>query len=184
MSEEDIIRFCSPTLAGIKPGNLFTVSYDDLEQLQKELDDLARRLSAKGVKILSLRQKQGRALLYFYRPCLLKECLRDLDARLLLKQLGYSPDHLQCCLQKLMRQLQTERDFPHEIGLFLGYPPEDVQGFIEQKARHSKCIGCWKVYGNREKAEHIFDRYKKCTACFLANWQRGVSLEQLTVKQV
>ena len=68
MSEEDIIRFCSPTLAGIKPGNLFTATYDDSEQLQKELDVLANRLSAKGVKILSLRQKQGRALLYFYRP--------------------------------------------------------------------------------------------------------------------
>lgn len=99
MSEEDIIRFCSPTLAGIKPGNLFTATYDDSEQLQKELDVLANRLSAKGVKILSLRQKQGRALLYFYRPCLLKECLRHLGARLLLQQRGYPPDQPQRCLK-------------------------------------------------------------------------------------
>lgn len=184
MSEEDIIRFCSPTLAGIKPGNLFTATYDDSEQLQKELDVLANRLSAKGVKILSLRQKQGRALLYFYRPCLLKECLRHLGARLLLQQRGYPPDQPQRCLKKLWQHLQTESDFPHEIGLFLGYPPEDVQGFIEQKACNSKCTGYWKVYGDQKKAEQIFDRYKKCTACFLANWQRGVSLEQLTVKKV
>lgn len=86
--------------------------------------------------------------------------------------------------EKLWQHLQTESDFPHEIGLFLGYPPEDVQGFIEQKACNSKCTGYWKVYGDQKKAERIFDRYNKCTACFLANWQRGVSLEQLTVKKV
>lgn len=45
-----------------------------------------------------------------------------------------------------MRRLQRFEAFPHEIGLFLSYPPEDVRGFIEHKGHESKCEGCWKVY--------------------------------------
>ena len=38
--------------------------------------------------------------------------------------------------------------FPHEIGIFLGYPLADVAGFIRNKGRNCKCIGTWKVYGD------------------------------------
>ena len=42
-------------------------------------------------------------------------------------------------------------EFPHEVGLFLSYPPEDVKGFIDHRASGFKCAGLWKVYGNEEK---------------------------------
>ena len=32
-------------------------------------------------------------------------------------------------------------EFPHEVGLFLGYPPEDVKGFIDHRANNFKCAG-------------------------------------------
>ena len=35
----------------------------------------------------------------------------------------------------------------------LGYPAEDVQGFIENETKECKCVGCWKVYGDEEKAK-------------------------------
>ena len=43
-------------------------------------------------------------------------------------------------------------EFPHEVGLFLSYPPEDVKGFIDHRANDFKCAGLWKVYGDEEKA--------------------------------
>lgn len=52
------------------------------------------------------------------------------------------------------------KDFPHEIGLFLGYPLEDVQGFIENRAEGYKCVGCWKVYGDEEYAKQEFRAIK------------------------
>ena len=30
-------------------------------------------------------------------------------------------------------------EFPHEVGLFLSYPPEDVKGFIDHRANNFKC---------------------------------------------
>ena len=58
-----------------------------------------------------------------------------------------------------MRRLQRFEAFPHEIGLFLSYPPEDVRGFIEHKGHESKCDGCWKVYGDAERAKKTFRTY-------------------------
>lgn len=28
-----------------------------------------------------------------------------------------------------------KKDFPHELGLILGYPPEDVEGFVSQQEK-------------------------------------------------
>lgn len=50
-----------------------------------------------------------------------------------------------------------EKDgFPHEVGLFLGYPLDDVTGFIEQKGKNYKCCGIWKVYGNEKQTQMLF----------------------------
>jgi hypothetical protein len=53
-------------------------------------------------------------------------------------------------------------DFPHEIGIFLGYPVEDVRGFVAHKGRNYKLCGYWKVYGDVEKAKKCFRRYDAC----------------------
>lgn len=49
------------------------------------------------------------------------------------------------CVSQLVRRLRRQEDFPHEVGLFLSYPPEDVAGFIANNARRCKCAGLWKV---------------------------------------
>ena len=53
-------------------------------------------------------------------------------------------------------------EFPHEIGLFLGYPPEDVEGFCRYQGQNYKLCGRWKVYGDREAACRRFQRYDHC----------------------
>ena len=73
------------------------------------------------------------------------------------------------------------KDFPHEIGLFLSYPPEDVRGFIENKACRFKCAGLWKVYGDEERAKELFRQYKRCTDRCCALWRAGSGLAQLAV---
>lgn len=37
------------------------------------------------------------------------------------------------CIDHLKKRLFTHDGFPHEIGAFLGYPLEDVRGFINIK---------------------------------------------------
>lgn len=79
-----------------------------------------------------------------------------------------------------MRRLNGSEDFPHELGLFLGYPAEDVRGFIDRK--QCKYIGLWKVYeSDEEKARAICERCRKCTEDLLQRQREGESLAKLTV---
>lgn len=184
MSDEMIIEFCSPTLAGIKTGNLFTCEYINCKKLVKDLRRINSILSNKGIKAIPIGYLNHRALIYLFRPSFLERDLCDKDTSLLLMQLGYNVDNMEECLKCLsykLSKLKSNKDFPHEIGLFLGYPYEDVKGFIDHKGECSKCIGCWKVYGDVTRAEDTFDRYKKCTSDFVSRYRNGMTLEQLAV---
>ena len=89
MSEEDIIRFCAPTLAGIKTGSLFASMFSGKPELFREVRNLNRRLAAKGIRVVPLSFRKNRALLYFYRTGMLKETLCHSLASNLLAQRGY-----------------------------------------------------------------------------------------------
>lgn len=181
MSEELMVRQCAPTLAGIKTGSLFPCPCDDRETLLCQVRSINRRLSPKGLCLLPLRFTEGSVLLYLYRPATLRRDLSDGMARGILTEAGY--DGVSCgrCVAMLIRRLRQGGDFPHEIGLFLSYPPEDVKGFVENHACHYKCAGLWKVYGDEVRAQRLFDRFKRCTDTYYRLWQAGATIEQLAV---
>ena len=181
MSEDLLVRHCSPTLAGIKTGNLFSCPCASRTDLTKELSQLNKKLVPKGIRVLPLRVRRGRALIYVYRPHALECDLADQRARVLLLKYGYAPEKPSACISRLIHRLRTREDFPHEIGLFLSYPPEDVLGFIHSGGCDHKCSGCWKVYGDKRKAEQTFKKYAFCTKSYVRQWQQGKSIEQLTV---
>ena len=60
----------------------------------------------------------------------LQEYLAQDEARNLLLQDGYNIDgSLDEMIVRLKERFFHKTEFPHEIGLFLGYPIEDVKGF-------------------------------------------------------
>jgi len=182
MTEELLVRHCSPTLAGLKTANMFSCTYNSLALLRQQVEGWHRRLSVKGLAVLLLSAEEGNALIYVYRPSFLQQDLACTQAEVLLAQCGYSGKHPGICLRRLMGRLQCRGEFPHEIGLFLGYPPEDVQGFMENHAQHPKCTGCWKVYGDALKAKLLFRLYKTCTQQYWQQWQAGKRIEQLAMR--
>ena len=117
MPEELIVKHCSPTLAGLKTGSIFSCVFSSDEELQNSLSELIR---------------------------------------------GSAPG----C-------------FPHEIGLFLGYPPEDVDGFIKHRAGGCKFCGFWKVYGDVDSAKAKFERYRSCTESYYKRWRSDGSIRKL-----
>lgn len=181
MSEDFLIRHCSPTLAGIKTGSLFSCDCPYKEELTEKLSGLNRKLVPKGVRILPLRICTGRALIYAYRPRALKNDFSDRRAGTLLKKYGYDPEKPNMCVTHLIRRIMSEEEFPHEIGLFLSYPPEDVSGFIRNRASGHKFAGYWKVYGNEHEAKTTFAKYDTCSRILFRQWQMGRSIEDLTV---
>ena len=181
MSEEILVRQGAPTLAGIKTGSLFPCPCEDREALLSDIRKLNRRLSPKGLCLLPLRFLPGQALLYLYRPAGLRRDLRDVQASELLQQAGYGDESCERCVARLVCRFRESSEFPHEVGLFLSYPPEDVKGFINHCAGGFKCAGLWKVYGDEKKACELFARFKKCTEIYCALWEAGSGIEQLAV---
>lgn len=177
MSEELIVRHCAPTLANLKTGSLFVCPITDRPSFFSSLRSLNELLVPKGLRALPLRIREYSALVYLNRPSRLKKDLEDPAAIKILQDHGYS-----CygkCLPKLIERIRASEEFPHEIGLFLGYPPEDVQGFLDH--RPCKCSGCWKVYGDENKAKKTFDLYKKCERVYCQQLARGIDIKRLTV---
>ncbi|MBP3249810.1 MAG: DUF3793 family protein [Ruminococcus sp.] len=182
MSEELVVRHCSPTLAGLKTGNMFTAEFSDKDDLRCELCRLNRIFVKKGLRAIPLRYKDDRALIYIYRPTRLKDDLNSSDACRVLESCGYSCNSAGKCIGRLIERLRNSDEFPHEIGLFLGYPPEDVTGFIEK--RSCKLTGFWKVYGDPGSAEKRFASFRKCMKVYYDRWSEGCSLESLAVATV
>jgi len=181
MSDELLVQFCSPTLAGLKTGNLFSCSYTTKNELFSDLRRLNRILLPKGLRILPLKFSESRVLVYLYRPGNLARDLQNRDSLELLREMGYRSTASGQCVAELMRRLKREQDFPHEIGLFLSYPPEDVRGFMKSPEEDLKCTGCWKVYGDVKKAQETFCRYRKCTESYCKQLACGVPISRLAV---
>lgn len=181
MWDETVVRQCAPTLAGIKSGSLFPCSYDSREELEEEIRAFNRSFACRGLRLLPLRFAEKRALLYLFRPAGLERDLKNSLAQSLLCQAGYPVESCGRCIRCLVKRFHESEEFPHEIGLFLSYPPEDVQGFIENHAKNYKCSGMWKVYGDEDKARRLFLRFRRCTDSYCRSLRRGMGLEQLAV---
>ena len=180
MAEYELVRHCAPTLAGLKTANLFSAFYATKAELDHDIRILNRRLRVKGLRIIPFSYKDGRALIYIYRPKMLQEDLSCSLAENYLAEHGYEPLKPGLCLLKLIKRIKTGRDFPHEIGFFLGYPAEDVIGFMNNR-KECKLCGCWKVYHNEQDARKTFRTFDKCTECFCCRVKEGMSISELAV---
>lgn len=181
MSEKILIEQCSPTLAAIKTGSMFLYPYASIGEMRAAVRSWNKRLREKGLRVLPLRYNGRNALIYIYRPYMLLRDLQNKTAYSILKRQGYGMRTPEGCIAQLARRMSTNSEFPHEVGLFLGYPPDDVNGFIENKGGKCKCVGCWKVYTDADSAGKTFAKYKKCTSAYKEQFAKGQTIERLTV---
>ena len=184
--EKALVYHCSPTLCGLKPANLLSLSKDEYPHLPQLAAAYARLLEDKGIRLTILCSCGCRWLLLVYHQSMLAAQLKQPAVVRLLAQAGYpveAPFSLEQLLRCLSRRLRQSEGFPHEIGVFLGYPLEDVIGFCRHKGEGCKLCGYWKVYGDEEKALALFSRFRKCTQIYREYFQKGYSLEKLTVIQ-
>ena len=84
-------------------------------------------------------------------------------------------------LAQLRARLRTKEQFPHEIGLFLGYPLRDVIGFIENRGQNFTCCGFWKSYSDPAQARECFACYQKCISDYTRMFGQGVPIEELAL---
>lgn len=174
-----IIDHASPTLAGLKLGSLINLEING--DFFEEFAGLSAALRAKGVKLTILRLRGGKALVYVYRPGDLERALRGPDVRGFLAECGYARFDAASAVRTLRNRLKDAESFPHEIGVFLGYPLADVVGFIENGGRNCLACGCWKVYSDPCLALKAFQRFEKCRTVYQRLFAEGCPLTRLTV---
>ena len=182
---EQLMGFhAAPLLVGLRPASLLSFRRDRFDDFEGLLASYKACFSCKGIEVFRVAEGEAYTLLLFYRAACLRRHLEQAEVRDLLQAYGYPCDEgLDVCLAHLRLRMQLQKSFPHEIGLFLGYPAEDVRGFIENRAQDCKYVGCWKVYGDEDAARQRFAAYKKCTDVYCSQWARGRSIERLTVPE-
>lgn len=177
--ERYLIEHGAPTLAGLKVANL--ICLPESLATEEELRRCSELMSGKGLSITVLRSRRGRKLLYLFRPKQLKALLEDSGHAEFLNRNGYSELSVPAAIKRLRTHFENSEGFPHEVGLFLGYPIEDVVGFIEHCGENCKYCDLWKVYGDVDEAKRLFRRYRRCRTVYERCYQNGLSLPRLAV---
>ena len=171
-AEYTIGRHCGITFAGLKPASLVSIEKAERGVLAR----LSKKFKNKGFNFVLLGGCQRKLIVYVYHAEKLKKMLFSQEVRNFLHSRGYEYGSVEEAIDRLRAKM--EGDFPHEIGVFLGYPLSDVRGFI---ANPNGCImcGCWKVYSNVQEAAKIFERFNRCSSCICRHMDRGKSLTQI-----
>ena len=184
MSFEKLLIFhCAPAIAGIKPANLFAVQKDRGGARQKA-DELSRVFKKEGLGLRAVDVSQKTTLFFVYNRQLLAETLRSSAKSHFIEERGYdAAAPLEHCVNRLCERLKegtcASCGFPHEVGVFLGYPLEDVEGFIANGGEGYKMCGYWKVYGDEAKARALFNMYTECRKAALLKAAAGYSFAEL-----
>lgn len=179
MLEQLLARHCGPALAGIKPGNIVSVSKTRYNDIENQISELNGQLNGKDIYVRILCSCERRALVLVYRRKVLTEYLSRPEISKLLEDFGYKRSASLEQKLKMLKSRLSEREFPHEIGAFLGYPAHDIYGFINHKDDGCLLTGEWKVYAEPEAAARMFRRYKLCRLALLKRVQSGLSLSRI-----
>lgn len=166
---------CAPLFAKLKRSNLLIIPVEDVVKVKQIL-----KYSDVGYEILS--QSQGKTTMLLYRSDELVQYFSDEQVRTLLRALGYHDFSLEALIRKFREHYVTYQqgnaEFPHEMGLFLGYPIEDVIGFIENQGKNFLYTGYWKVYANLQDKISLFQKFELAEKMLIQFVSKGGSVGQ------
>lgn len=167
---------CSLVLSGIKPSNLLIYSNHCEGCISEEL----KNTGAEHMKLYT--GKNDSVSIIFNREKLEKSLL-DEENREFIKQYGYEDFSVNSVIEKLAGRYtefkEGRAEFPHEMGIVLGYPLEDVSGFIENNGKNYLYSGYWKVYKNAEEKIQLFKIYKDIKKYFVEQIENGKQIHQI-----
>jgi hypothetical protein len=153
-----IMYSAGPTLTKEKAASLLVFS-NDKRNLQKDWEIFKGEVKDKlRVSFLELKKDEKSTIVLFYNEELLNKILREKRNVEFLENFGYKEEMtLEECISLLKDRYKES--CPHEIGIFLGYPLDDVVQFMKDTKKDCKLVGYWKVYNNAEEAQNIFKKY-------------------------
>ena len=166
----------APAICGIKASNLINCSDNEIESIIEEIEELNKIHNPK-VYFKILKVFKDRFLLLVYKRDILEKYIFDENNKNFLISLGYrDSDNLDDYLETLIIRLNTNPDFPHEVGIFLGYDLNDIIEFLNGN-KNPIMTGYWKVYSNKLEKEKVFNKYTRCKNCVCKLVDKGFPIE-------
>lgn len=162
---------------------MFRFKDSSLEASRRKVCQWNERLTPLGLAVQTLLEcpDTNSAVIYVCRRNHLEQLLSDCAYREFLRDVGYTGAGLDGLLAQLVGRLQTQPEFPHEVGVFLGYPLQNVIGFIENRGQNFTCCGFWKSYGDPAETQACFACYRRCIRDYVDMCEQGVPIERLAV---
>jgi hypothetical protein len=179
----------APIFSRLKPAMLIRISgCSCLEDVRH--DHLFCRHQREFVGVLGLEhriliQSVSGVLVFFYDPVLLYETLADPQNRRFLAARGCDETpSLTGDLNWLENRFHRFSDaFPHEIGLFLGYPLKDVEGFVLRQRPVDVGQGTdWRVFGDPATSLALMARFRASRERIRKQLQRESDAERFCLR--
>ena len=149
----------------------------------KELARISMKLHNTNISLIILCTCKKRHLVMVYRAKELEEHLRSKEVSDYLREFGYRRDDFISNLIRLHQRMNgfynKMKEFPHEVGVFLGYPICDIKGFLENKGERYLHSGYWKIYGNLGGTRKKFLSYDEAREIAIDEFLSGRELESI-----
>ncbi len=171
-----MIVHSAPVLKNVKMSSMFTIP-------SRYSQVVCSFLYKTGIRFHCLCKSNDRDVVFLYREAWLSEYLAQPEIAEFLAQYGYEDGSLRSYLQLLGERISyfyhQSQEFPHEMGVFLGYPLADVRGFIQHRGKNCSCIGYWKVYSDVERAQQLFTAFDEARDCAMQEFFSGKTIREI-----
>ena len=174
--ETQLALQCAPLITGLKISNLLIVPADN----EKIVWEILRR---SGICCYCMLRTGEKSTFLLFRKNQLEAFLAEPEIREFLRKEGYEKFGLGEILRRFQIRYQTymagRKQFPHEMGLLLGYPLEDVAGFMENNGKNFLYSGYWKVYENQAEKMFLFGKFERAKETLIQLISEGIRMRDI-----
>lgn len=154
-----ILEMIGPVILGSKPSEIVNIPGTIEEKRVKlfQIQSFFSNCSKITYRIITTHDGGKRVL--FINELSMNRVLSNKRCINFLKFVGYSSDYnFDGYINELVSRLESE-EFPHEIGVFLGYPLKDVLGFMGYGKKELVEIRNWKIYGDKQVSYDVYNSF-------------------------
>lgn len=156
-----ILEMLGAVILGSKPAEIINVpgSKEDKKIKLSKIEAFFSNCSRITYRIITTHDGGKRVL--FINEKSMEKVLVNKRCINFLKFVGYPSDYeLNDYMDELVFRLQSE-EFPHEIGVFLGYPLKDVLGFMGYGKNELVEVRNWRIYGDKEISYEVYNNFMR-----------------------
>lgn len=175
-AETQLALQCAPLIMGLKISNMFTINNSQLRRVKN-------LLQGSRIKLFLLCTRGEKSTVFLYNEELFAKHLKKRKIWEFMKRYGYyrcEPEYVLVCFQRRYKSYREGRNiFPDELGVLLGYPLEDVEGYVKNEGRDALYTGYWKVYEEVQEKKEIFRMFELARETLLQLMGKGMKMSEI-----